>query len=182
MNEENSQWPAINSLAFNNPESPENFIVGPSPVDNYSRFLQSHYRGVRIGSYGFVLEPTALFEILESAKVSPIPGITSICKGLVNHHGNVVPVYDLAELAGTKPSVWERERLLILNSGESAVGIILYSLPVQIGTAHRIENLEITDIPDIVCRHVSAAYWYDDTYWLILDRESFFAELSVSCV
>lgn len=160
----------------------DNFADTLSRIDRHARLARAQHRGVRVGSFGFALEPTALFEIMESAKLSPLPGVTSLCKGLANHRGNVVPVYDLAELTDTIPTAWERKRLLILGSKENAVGLFLYDLPTQIGTGNRVELHEVTDVPDIFCRHASGAYLNNDRFWLILDRESFFTELNRLCL
>ncbi|HEX7028308.1 MAG TPA: chemotaxis protein CheW [Gammaproteobacteria bacterium] len=153
------------------------------PRENrYARLAQAKYRGVRLGTFGFVLEPAALYEIVESARISPIPGVTSLCKGLVNHRSNVVPVYDITELADTKPKVWERKRLLILDSRESAVGVLLYDLPVQITIDDPVQSSEITDVPEIFHRHSSGGYWSGSTLWLDLNRDSFFTELNTLCL
>lgn len=154
----------------------------PPYVDRYTRFAQSQHRGVIVGSFGIALGPDVLFEIVESAKLSPLPGVSSICKGLTNHRGNVVPVYDIAELADAAPPVWERRRLLILDTTENAVGILLYDLPVHIGTDNRIPPGEISDTPEIFRRHACGAFLNKDRLWLILDRESFFSELNKLCL
>jgi chemotaxis signal transduction protein len=150
--------------------------------DRYVRLVQEKYRGVRIGAFGFVLEPAALYEIVESARISPLPGVTSLCKGLINHRSNVVPVYDVTELAGVKQPVWERKRLLILNARENAVGLLLYDLPAQIGVDNPVQADGITDVPEIFHRHASGAYLSNGTLWLCLNRDSFFTELNTLCI
>lgn len=158
-------------------------MTGTLPqTDRLARLVQAKFRGVRVGTFGFVLEPAALYEIVESTRISPLPGVTSLCKGLVNHRSNVVPVYDITELAGAKPQHWERKRLLILDTKERAVGIILYGLPAQITVDTPVQANEIIDVPEIFYRHTSGGYWSNDTIWLSLNRESFFTELNTLCL
>lgn len=147
-------------------------------VDRYAKLVQAKYRGVRVGSFGFVLEPTTLYEIVESVRISPLPGVSPVCKGLINHRSNVVPVYDITELlTDAKPRSWERRRLLILSARENAVGMLLYDLPVQIRVDDPVEPTDIIDVPETFRRHASGGYWNNDRLWLDIDLDSFFTEL-----
>lgn len=159
-------------------------LAGTFPrVDRYAKLVQAKYRGVQVGSFGFVLEPATLYEIVESARISPLPGVSSVCKGLINHRSNVVPVYDVTELlADAKPRNWERKRLLILSSRENAVGMLLYDLPIQINVDDSVESGDILDIPDLFRRHASGGCWNNDRLWLNMNLDSFFTELNTLCL
>lgn len=174
------------------PPEPSAGAISPEPgkiadtlprVDRYAKLVQAKYRGVQIGSFGFVLEPSTLYEIVESARISPLPGVSSVCKGLINHRSNVVPVYDItALLADAKSRNWERKRLLILSSRENAVGMLLHDLPVQINIDDRVESGDIIDVPEIFHRHASGGCWNNDRLWLNLNLDSFFTELNTLCL
>jgi chemotaxis signal transduction protein len=119
---------------------------------------------------------------VESARISQLPGVTTVCKGLINHRSKVVPVYDLAALTDAPPPVWERKRLLILYSGKDAVAVMLYNLPAQLGQGTAVPVDEIDGLPPVFARHARHACRHEDTCWLALDYESFFTELGRSCL
>jgi chemotaxis signal transduction protein len=151
-------------------------------IDRHAAFALSQRRGIRISGFGLVLESPMLYEIVESARISQLPGVTAVCKGLINHRSKVVPVYDLAALTDAPPPVWERKRLLIFHSGKDAVAIVLYNLPAQLGQGIAVAVDEIDGLPSVFARHTRNAWRYDDTCWLALDYESFFTELGRSCL
>lgn len=155
---------------------------GAHRADRYSRFAQSQRRGIRVGPFGLVLEPPMLYEIVESARISPLPGVGAGCRGLVNHRGNVVPVYDPAALTGVPPPSWERKRLLILNSGRDAAAMVLYGLPVQLRSCIHVPAEQISGLPPVFARHARDAFRDEDVYWLALDYAGFFTELAKSCL
>lgn len=155
---------------------------GSPRVDRHAAFALSQRRGIRIAGFGLLLESPMLYEIVESARISPLPGVTAVCKGLINHRSKVVPVYDLAALMDAPPPVWERKRLLILHSGKDAVAMVLYNLPSQLGQGIAVPVDEIDGLPPVFARHARNACRHEDTYWLALDYESFFTELGRSCL
>ena len=157
--------------------------AGGSPrVDGHATVELSQCRGIRISDFGLVLESPMLYEIVESARISPLPGVTAVCKGLINHRSKVVPVYDLAALTDAPPPVWERKRLLILHSGRDAVAMALYNLPAPLGEGIAVSVDEIDGLPPVFARHTRGARRHDDTCWLALDYESFFNEIGRSCL
>jgi chemotaxis signal transduction protein len=151
-------------------------------VDGHAALALSQRRGIRISSFGLVLESPMLYEIVEAARISPLPGVTAVCKGLINHRSKVVPVYDLAALTDAPPPVWERKRLLIIHSGKDAVAVVLYNLPIQLGQDIAVPVDRIDGLPPAFARHARNACRHEDTYWLALDYESFFNELGRSCL
>lgn len=151
-------------------------------IDKHAAFALSQRRGIRISNFGLVLESPLLYEIVESVRISPLPGVTAVCKGLINHRSKVVPVYDLAALTDAPPPVWERKRLLILYSGKDAVAVVLYNLPAQLGQGIAVPVDDIDSLPSVFARHARNACRHEDTCWLALDYESFFTELGRSCL
>jgi chemotaxis signal transduction protein len=151
-------------------------------AERHAQSALSQRRGIRISNFGLLLESPMLYEIVESARISPLPGVTAVSKGLINHRSKVVPVYDLAALTDAPPPVWERKRLLILYSGKDAVAVMLYNLPAQLGQGTAVPVDEIDGLPPVFARHARHACRHEDTCWLALDYESFFTELGRSCL
>jgi chemotaxis signal transduction protein len=163
--------------------SRDGFDADATPgIDRHAAFALSQRRGIRIAGFGLVLESPMLYEIVESARISPLPGVTPVCKGLINHRSKVVPVYDLAALTDGPLPVWERKRLLILYSGKDAVAVVLYALPAQLEQGIAVPVDKVDGLPPIFARHARNACRHEDTCWLALDYESFFTELGRSCL
>lgn len=147
------------------------------------RFQPARRRGLQFGSFGLVLEPELVYEVVEHARISPLPGASGVFKGIINHRGNVVPVYDLTRLTGTASEVWERGRLVMFNSGREAVALVVFELPFEVvfkqsvpldGLDHR--------LPALLLDHALQVYRYREMLWLSMQYKSFFAALRDSCV
>lgn len=151
-----------------------------SGVDRYTVFQQRR-RGLKLGRFGVVLPAGLVYEIVESVRISPMPGVTSLFKGFVNHRGNVAPVYDLAELTGEQQA-WDRKRLLIINNGPEAAAIKLYELPVPVRNEYSVPNTFLDSVPEVFHQHVQQAYRTTDMLWLEMDIEAFFDALSRLCL
>jgi twitching motility protein PilI/purine-binding chemotaxis protein CheW len=150
--------------------------------DGLLRYQAARQRGLRLGSFGIVLEPDALYEIIEHARLSPFPGVSKIFRGIINHRGNVVPVYDLSEITGVIPDSWERSRLMMLNTGQEAVALVIFELPFQITPRVPVALEEIENVPAIFLDHTRQAYRESGKLWLSLQYDTFFAALRDSCV
>lgn len=153
----------------------------PAAPDRYTVFQQRR-RGLKLGDFGVVLPAGTVYEIIESANISPMPGVTGLFKGFVNHRGTVAPVYDLAELTDSDPGTWERRRLLILNSGAEAVAVKLYELPVPVRNEYGVPDTFLDKVPDSFRRHTQQVYRAGDQLWLDIDLDAFFDTLSRLCL
>lgn len=156
-------------------------LDGGSSVDRYTVFQQRR-RGVKVAGFGLLLPATAIYEIAEAVNISPMPGVTGLFKGFVNHRGNVAPVYDLNELTGEDEATWERKRLLILNSGTEAVAVKLYELPVPVRDEYGVPDSFLDSVPEIFQRHLRQAYKTTERLWLDIDMDAFFDALSRRCL
>jgi twitching motility protein PilI/purine-binding chemotaxis protein CheW len=150
--------------------------------DTLLRFQPARRRGLYLGTFGIVLEPESVYEIIEHTKISPFPGVSGVFRGIVNHRGNVVPVYDLTQLTGSVPEQWERSRLLMFNSGKESVALLIFELPFEVTFKHSISLDGLDRLPALLLEHAEEAFKYKDTVWLCLQYESFFVALRDSCV
>lgn len=150
--------------------------------ENILRFQPARQRGLRLGSFGLLLEADALYEIIENVRLSPFPGVSRIFRGIINHRGNVVPVYDLSEITGAAQDSWERSRLIMLNTGQESVALLIFELPFQITPRVPVPLEDIKNVPDIFLEHTRQAYRENGKLWLSLQHDSFFTALRDSCV
>lgn len=153
--------------------------LGFNPSDDVSELFvpPSRRRGVLFGDFGLLLKADVVYEIIEQARITPIPGVMPVFKGIVNHRGNIVPVYDLNELVKNKTLQWERNRLIILNAGKQSVALFLYDLPVQVSPVVNVQENEVTHIPEVVRQNSSGIYRLDGVLWFDLKSDDLFHTL-----
>lgn len=133
-----------------------------------------HRRGFRVGNLALLVEMDAASAVAELPAVYRLPGAPLGVKGLINHHGRVVPVVDLFGLLGfaVKPSA--HQWLLVCGWGEAAVGLLIDSLPER-KVFGQGDVVDTTDLANPLARFARAAYREGGLIWLDMDMENFFA-------
>ena len=71
-------------------------------------------QGFRIGAMRFVVPFAVASELTEMPNVYPLPRMPANLLGLVNLHGRIVPVFDLANLFETTHLPREKRMVLVL--------------------------------------------------------------------
>lgn len=83
----------------------------------------------RIGKLQLAVSFEAASELAELPTIYRIPGTAKAILGVVNLHGNVVPVFDLHTYFGESHIPGERTLLLVLGRGVRAAAIMIDGLP-----------------------------------------------------
>ena len=73
-----------------------------------------------IGRERYALPLTAVLRVLPVARLKPLPGAPHYVPGLLDLHGEPVPVVDLSRLAGTPPSAVRYDTRILLVDLEAA--------------------------------------------------------------
>src|SRR5690348_17636129 len=68
-------------------------------------------------------------ELTEMPNVYPLPRMPENLLGLVNLHGRIVPLFDLAALFETAHLPREKRMVLVIGHGNDAAGIVIDGLP-----------------------------------------------------
>src|SRR6185295_11326262 len=102
-------------------------------------------QGFRIGNLRLMVPFDGGSELSEMLPVYRLPNCASWFKGLVNLHGNLVPVFDLAGLLGAGAGGGERPMLLVLGHRENAAAVLVDGLPQRL----RFTGAERVGIPEI---------------------------------
>jgi chemotaxis signal transduction protein len=131
-------------------------------------------RSFRIGELNLLVELDVTSEVAEMPTVCRLPGAPHGVKGLVNRHGRVIPVLDLALLFGfqVKPDV--RPWLLVCGRAEAAVGLIIDNLPERKSFVPE-DAINLAEVTSPMTPYARAAYQQDKDIWLDIDSEAFFA-------
>jgi twitching motility protein PilI len=83
----------------------------------------------RIGHMRLLAPFATASELVEMPNVYPLPRMPANLLGLVNLHGHIVPLFDLAPLFETQHLPREKRMLLVIGHGDAAAGIVIDGLP-----------------------------------------------------
>jgi chemotaxis signal transduction protein len=83
----------------------------------------------RIGQMRLLAPFEVSSELTEMPTVFPLPRMPANLLGLVNLHGRIVPLFDLAALFETEHLAREKRMLLVIGHGNHAAGIVIDGLP-----------------------------------------------------
>ncbi len=83
----------------------------------------------RIGQVRMLAPFATASELTEMPAVYPLPRQPANLHGLVNLHGRIVPLFDLAALFETQHLPREKRMLLVIGHGSDAAGIVIDGLP-----------------------------------------------------
>jgi twitching motility protein PilI len=83
----------------------------------------------RIGHMRLLAPFATASELVELPNVYPLPRMPANLMGLVNLHGRIVPLFDLAPLFETQHLPREKRMLLVIGHGDAAAGIAIDGLP-----------------------------------------------------
>jgi len=83
----------------------------------------------RIGQMRLLAPFDVTSELTEMPAVYPLPRMPANLLGLVNLHGRIVPLFDLAALFETEHMPREKRMLLVIGHGDASAGIVIDGLP-----------------------------------------------------
>ena len=86
----------------------------------------------RIGDMRLVAPFIASSELVEMPTVYPLPRMPANLLGLVNLHGRILPVFDLAALFETQHLAREKRMVWVCGHGNDAAGIVIDGLPKRL--------------------------------------------------
>jgi twitching motility protein PilI len=102
-------------------------LVAPaSSVENPDEIVRQAFR---IGHMRLLAPFATASELTEMPNVYPLPRMPENLLGLVNLHGRIVPLFDLAALFETEHLAREKRMLLVIGHGNDAAGIVIDGLP-----------------------------------------------------
>ena len=132
--------------------------------------------GIRMGELGLLIPQETFSEVVVAKDIYPLPNTQPWLKGVINDHGDVVPVYDLLQLFRLEATQAPKEALLVIDQREYAVAIFIrqYPQPVR-GMGEPAEAA--TDVPEVLQEHVKAVYQVGGERWIDFNHRDFFRSL-----
>ena len=137
-------------------------------------------QGVRIGDAGIMLAYEDSSELTEVPDLYYLPNAPAWVKGLANLHGNLVPVFDVAQYldvqktgdqampglgGGSKPM------LLVLGHGAGAAGVVIDGIPQRLIPTEK-QKTDTDTAPALLLPHIRGAYFINEQLWFDLDCSS----------
>ena len=101
-------------------------LAAPAAGENPDEIVRQAFR---IGHMRLLAPFATASELVEMPNVYPLPRMPENLLGLVNLHGRIVPLFDLAALFETEHLARERRMVLVIGHGNEAAGIVIDGLP-----------------------------------------------------
>lgn len=152
------------------------FELADQPAPAKAR-TERRFRGLRVGNLGLLVAHDCGGEIIEEARVFPLPRTAAWCRGLINLRGNLIPAFDLHESLGLARLRAAKQWWLALGARENALAFPVDALPVSL-VANEATTVQAAVIPEQLRAHTGAGYRIDGELWLEFRYQDFFRALS----
>ncbi len=155
-------------------------IMGEIRARQNATHVESEYvdrQGFQIGELKFLARFDATSELSELPTIYRLPGAPAGVMGLANLHGNVVPVFELAQFFEVAHTAGAKPMLLVLGSGENAAAVVIDGLPER-------KRFLLDDAVGLELVHPGLARYalgsYRDTngVWTEFDAQRFFEDFA----
>jgi len=129
--------------------------------------------GFEVENIKFLVPHSHVNEISEMPPVFRLPNTGRWLLGLVNLHGNIVPVFDLASLVSGTCDTKSKTMLLVLGRGDAIAAIVTNGIPNRKRFSAS-DRAPLPAFPEAIRDYISNAYADDIQVWLELDYVRFF--------
>jgi twitching motility protein PilI len=155
------------------PLPPELAVLTAAPLEEDPNLIVR--QAFRIGRVRLLAPFATASELTEMPNVYPLPRMPANLLGLVNLHGRIVPLFDLAALFETEHLPREKRMLLVIGHGNDAAGIVIDGLPRRMAFAPE-SRIVPPALPASAAAAVTAAFlegsdaWFEFDYAQLLDQ------------
>ena len=146
--------------------------VGVAAEPNPNEIVRQAFR---IGQMHLLAPFDVSSELTEMPTVYPLPRMPANLLGLVNLHGRILPLFDLATLFETEHMPREKRMLLVIGHGNNAAGIVIDGLPRRMAFLPE-SQIVPPALPAAAAGALRASYsagrdaWYEFDYAQLLDQ------------
>jgi twitching motility protein PilI len=150
-------------------------LLGPqtSVEENPNQIVRQAFR---IGRMRLLAPFATASELTEMPSVYPLPRMPANLLGLVNLHGRIVPLFDLAPLFETEHLAREKRMLLVIGHGKEAAGVVIDGLPRRMVFMPE-SRIDSPALPASAATAVLATYLAGDDAWFEFDYASLLDQL-----
>lgn len=138
-----------------------------------------HRQGFHISNVGLMIRYIDGSELTDIPQLYYLPNAPTWFLGVVNLHGVIVPVFDLADYFGLEARVMKNPKLLVLGQDEKATGIIIDGLPQRLSWAAE-QKVGLNMVPDELRSNIKAACLIEKGLWFDLDVSALMSDIEMS--
>jgi twitching motility protein PilI len=140
-------------------------LAAPATPENPNEVVRQAFR---VGHMRLLAPFAKASELTEMPNVYPLPRMPANLLGLVNLHGRIMPLFDLAALLETEHLPREKRMLLVIGHGNDAAGIVIDGLPRRMAFAPESRILPPA-LPEGPAAAIVATYLAGDDAWFEFD-------------
>jgi purine-binding chemotaxis protein CheW len=140
-------------------------LASPAVAENPNDIVRQAFR---VGHMRLLAPFDRTSELVELPSVYPLPRMPANLLGLVNLHGRIVPLFDLAALFETEHLPREKRMLLVIGHGTEAAGIVIDGLPRRMVFAPE-SQISPPALPEGPAAAIVATYLAGDDAWFEFD-------------
>ncbi len=131
-----------------------------------------------VGGLNLLVGEGTLCEVMDVPPIARVPHTAAWFLGLANLRGEVVPVFDLAQVLGRASARRSVGRLLVIGRGEAAAGVLIEELPAlqRFDPTERAEP--ISPLPPALESCVTDCYARDGKEWIEFVHERLFETIA----
>ncbi len=152
----------------------EHFNPYEGLVDFRDKKIRNIRYGYKICNMNILFDQSIPGEIASKYTVYPIPNTPKWIRGLINHRGNLIPVFNLYYLWSIdKPQ--EELPLMIFDRNEKSIGIYVdaYPLALEIDDATTISSSIPDSIPHEMKEFINSSHKITNTHWYEVNLNGF---------
>jgi len=140
-------------------------LAAPATPEDPNEVVRQAFR---VGHMRLLAPFAKASELTEMPNVYPLPRMPANMLGLVNLHGRIMPLFDLAALFETEHLPREKRMLLVIGHGNDAAGIVIDGLPRRMAFAPESRILPPA-LPEGPAAAIVATYLAGDDAWFEFD-------------
>ncbi len=141
------------------------------------------YLSFRLGKEIFAAHVSSTLKILQLSDITKVPNAPANIKGVINHHGNVLPVVDLNQTLGLPETEYGKNTcIVILSVGEDSDKSIVGAIVDEVLNVEDLIKDQISPPPSLGNNNamdaISGVFKKDDNFIMILNIDNIFKEIN----
>jgi len=108
------------------------------------------YLSFKLGNEIFAANVGSTIKILQLSNITKVPNSPSNMKGVINHHGNVLPVVDLSQTLGLPETAYGKNTcIIILSVGSNSDQLVVGAIVDEVLNVETIKAEQISEPPSL---------------------------------
>lgn len=143
------------------------------------------YLSFRLGKEIYAAHVSRTLKILQLSEITKVPNAPRNMKGVINHHGNVLPVIDLNQTFGLDETEKTKNTcIIILSVDKDDEQVNIGAIVDEVLHVDEIYADQISEAPSLgkanSLEHLSGVFKKDDKFIMILDINKIFEDIELN--